>query len=340
MQVRRVPSNGLSDVVSRGSESIAVWATAGEQSRPIQSRAGTPDGRAAARTPSQGKSFNSPPVAITACRRVPGIGAMTDHIRLADIDVAFTAKGDGGPVVLLHGLAEDRTSWQHVQDGLSGVRTYAYDLRGHGETSAGQGEGTLAQLGQDLIRFLEAVTGPAACIGFSLGGTVVIWAAAHRPDLFTRIALVGTSSIVGRKAGDFFVERIALLERDPTAFKTALRDDTAAQIASATSKIDAVTARRVAAVGDGQGYINAARAMRGVVDQPLTSLLERITCPVDVIGGEKDAFCPRKAADGLMRGLKSARYHEIEGAGHLMSVDNPERYLDVIATCLRPRSEA
>ena len=265
---------------------------------------------------------------------------MNERIRLGDIDVAYTAHGSGAPVVLLHGLAEDRTSWQQVQDGLRDVGTFAYDLRGHGGTSAGQGEGTLAQLGQDLIAFLEGVTGPATCIGFSLGGTIVIWAAAHRPDLVSRLVLVGTSSIVGRRAGDFFAERIALLERDAQAFKAAMRDDTAAQLAAATSKIDAVTAQRIRAVGDGKGYINAARAMRGLVDHPLTPLLERIACPVDVIGGEKDAFCPRKAADGLMRGLKSARYHEIEGAGHLMSVDNPKRYLDAIATCLRERSQA
>jgi 3-oxoadipate enol-lactonase len=49
-----------------------------------------------------------------------------------------------------------------------------------------------------------------------------------------------------------------------------------------------------------------------------------------MIGGEKDAFCPRKAADMLMSSLPNAEYHEIKGAGHLMSIDNPAAYTGAI----------
>ncbi|MCC6778355.1 MAG: alpha/beta fold hydrolase [Hyphomicrobiales bacterium] len=260
-------------------------------------------------------------------------------IRLADIEVHYTVAGQGPPVVLLHGLAEDRASWCQVQSELRDFRTFAYDLRGHGETSAGDGEGTLKQLGLDLVRFLETVTGPAACIGYSLGGTVVIWAAAHRPDLVTHVVVAGTSSIVGRRAGSFFDERIRLIDGDFNAFKETLRGDTASQLVAAPAELDKVTARRLAAVGAGRGYANAARAMMALVEHPITPLLERISCPVDVIGGEKDAFCPRKAADVLIASLKNAVYHEIDGAGHLMSVDNPAAYARAIDQSLRRSNE-
>jgi pimeloyl-ACP methyl ester carboxylesterase len=260
---------------------------------------------------------------------------MSSRVRLADIEVAYTAAGHGPPVVLLHGLGEDRGSWSGVQSALCGFRTYACDLRGHGETTPGRGEGTLEQLGLDLVRFLETVTGPAACVGFSLGGTIVIWAAAHRPDLVTRVVVAATSSIVGRRAGSFFDERIRMINDDFAAFAEALRSDTAAQLAAAAGELDRVTAHRLTAVGGGEGYVNAARAMLRLVESPLTPLIERITCPVDVIGGEKDAFCPRKAADILMASLGTATYHEIAGAGHLMSVDNPAAYASAIENSLR-----
>ena len=57
--------------------------------------------------------------------------------RLADIDVGYMRMGEGPPAVMLHGLAEDRKSWADVQRRLSGFTTYAYDLRGHGETEPG-----------------------------------------------------------------------------------------------------------------------------------------------------------------------------------------------------------
>src|SRR5690606_14450687 len=120
--------------------------------------------------------------------------------------------------------------------------TYAYDLRGHGRTTVGSPEGTLAQLRDDLIAFLEEVTGPAICVGFSLGGTVVLSAAAERPDLVTKVVALGTSSVVGRGAAGFYAGRIELFRGDDgEAQRSALRDDTAAALHNPDSDLDAVT---------------------------------------------------------------------------------------------------
>ena len=60
------------------------------------------------------------------------------RVRLADIDVGCTRVGEGPVAVMVHGLAEDRNSWADVQRRLSDFTTYAYDLRGHGETGLGE----------------------------------------------------------------------------------------------------------------------------------------------------------------------------------------------------------
>ena len=99
--------------------------------------------------------------------------------------------------------------------------------------------------------------------------------------------------------------------------------------------IDALTAKRLDALGDGGGYINAAKAMLRLHEKPLTPLLSKIKCPVSVIGGEKDIFCPRKAADIMLSELSKGNYHEVPNAGHLMSVDQPELYANTILTTLQ-----
>lgn len=255
--------------------------------------------------------------------------------RLGDIEVGYSERGTGAPVVLIHGLAEDRRSWPAVQDRLSDYHTYAYDLRGHGETDIGNADGTLAQLGGDLIHFLESVSGAGTCVGYSLGGTVVLWAALERPDLIPHAVVTGTSTVVGKAAVGFFRDRIRSIETDFAEFAAVLRDDTAAQIVSADVDLDAITARRLEAIGNGRGYVNAARAMLGLHEQPLTPLLSGIHCPVDVVGGDGDAFCPRKAADIMLAALEQGTYHEIANCGHLMSVDQPENYAEALANALR-----
>jgi pimeloyl-ACP methyl ester carboxylesterase len=258
-------------------------------------------------------------------------------VRLRDIEVGYAAAGAGRPVVMIHGLGQDGRSFADVQASLPGYRSFALDLRGHGKSTLGTAEGTLEQLGGDLIAFLEEVTGPAACLGYSLGGTVVLWAAAERPDLITQAVVAGTSTVVGRAAVGFFEERIQMVGGDRAAFAQALQDDTAKQVVAPGTDVAALTAERMEAIGDGGGYINAARAMAAMQGSPLTPRLAEIRCPVDVIGGENDMFCPRKAADIILEALPDATYHEIEGAGHLMSIDRPEAYAAAIMEALARR---
>ena len=102
----------------------------------------------------------------------------------------------------------------------------------------------------------------------------------------------------------------------------------------AGDRLEEVTARRLEAIGTGDGYVNAARAMARLNEEPLTQVLPDIACPVHVIGGEADVFCPRKAAEIMIAALRHGTYHEVARAGHLMSVDQPEAYAQAIRNAL------
>lgn len=251
---------------------------------------------------------------------------------LGDIGIAYRRHGVGCPLVLVHGLAEDGASWVPVVAHLPGdLIVYAPDLRGHGGTDAGQGQGSIAQLAADLTAFLEQVSGPAVCAGFSLGGVVVLEAALARPDLVRKAIVIGTSSKVGRAAAGFFAERIGQIGTDMEAFRKALTADTDAQIVRQRAAVARVAAQRIAAVGDGAGYVNAARAMIGMAAAPMTGRLGGIRVPVHIVQGAEDVFCPQRAADILCEAMPQAGFSEITGAGHLMSVDQPERLAREIA---------
>ncbi|MEV0598405.1 alpha/beta hydrolase [Streptomyces sp. NPDC050315] len=261
-----------------------------------------------------------------------------ESVRLNGIDVRYRVAGDGPAVVLVHGLGEDGGVWGRQQREVGGWRTYAYDLRGHGGSGVGAADGSLAQLRDDLLEFLREVSGPADCVGFSLGGAVVLAAAAVAPGLVTGAVVFGTSTVVGRAAVEFYEERIGLVRAgDRERLAEVMRADTVAALHRTDGDedgsggggvdVDAVTERRMAAVGDGVGYANAAAAMAGLRERPLTPALADIACPVVVVGAAQDAFCPRKAAEILLEGLRGAacevRYEEIADAGHLMNVEQP-----------------
>src|SRR5919198_787643 len=89
-------------------------------------------------------------------------------------ELAWFEVGRGEPVVLVHGLADDHRAWRRVVAPLMLTRRVVlYDLRGHGGSPLGDADGSLAQLGADLVEVLDdAGLDRAAIAGFSLGGTI------------------------------------------------------------------------------------------------------------------------------------------------------------------------
>ena len=240
-------------------------------------------------------------------------------MQVGDIGVAIHAAGEGPQIVMIHGLGQDHRIWADIQHELPQYHTYAYDLRGHGQTTLGNSVGTLAQLGQDLIALLEE-TGPATCMGFSLGGSVALWAAAERPDLIPQVVAVATSSVVGSGAARAMEERIARIQLgDRATLRALILEDTVAQLAGADIDPVALTDSRLNAVPEVAGYINGARAILSMRADPLTSRLSGLAARVLVVSGSRDVWCPRRAAEIMLESLPNASFVELPGVGHLVT---------------------
>src|SRR5207302_883667 len=119
--------------------------------------------------------------------------------RTGDLSTAWFEIGRGSPIVLIHGLADDHRLWRKVVPSLAiRHRMLLYDLRGHGQTSLGDADGSLQQLGQDLLNLLDALElETAALTGYSLGGTVAMRLAIDHPErLDPELARITTPTLV------------------------------------------------------------------------------------------------------------------------------------------------
>ena len=258
-----------------------------------------------------------------------------------DITIAYIRVGEptSSKVVLLHGMAETSEScWEAQLESLAErFDCYAVDLRGHGESSVGKADGTLEQLGTDLLGFLADVSGPAAVVGFSMGGTIALWAASQQPATVVHVVAVGASSVISRGTAEFFRTKAETVEqRRLSQLHAEMLDEVGAMFVSSPERATEYGHRRVAAVGEGDGYANAARAMARMREHPLQPLLADVSCAIDIVGGEHDQWCPRKASEIILDGLThgKARFHEIGGAGHLMSVDTPDELTHLLLDLL------
>jgi pimeloyl-ACP methyl ester carboxylesterase len=99
------------------------------------------------------------------------------------VPLAHDLHGNGPLLVLVHGITENRHSWDPLTDDLArDHRVLRVDLRGHGESPEGD-DYAIATLAEDVAALVAEVDpggAPPLLVGHSLGGMVVTaHAAAH-----------------------------------------------------------------------------------------------------------------------------------------------------------------
>jgi pimeloyl-ACP methyl ester carboxylesterase len=117
-----------------------------------------------------------------------------DTLEARGIRIAWSERGDGPAVLLVHGTASDASVWEPLIGELDGrARAIAYDRRGWGETSAPEGyrRTTVEEQSEDAVALLEASdAGPAAIAGVGVGAVLALDLLLRRPDLVTGAVLI------------------------------------------------------------------------------------------------------------------------------------------------------
>jgi pimeloyl-ACP methyl ester carboxylesterase len=119
--------------------------------------------------------------------------------------IFYTVRGRGAPLLLVHGLYPGASSYEyrHVFATLArDCRVYALDLLGFGQSARpplAYAPGVYERLIQDFTReVMGGVDHPVAVVASGLGAAYVVRAAAARPSLFDRLALVAPTGLEAR----------------------------------------------------------------------------------------------------------------------------------------------
>jgi 2-succinyl-6-hydroxy-2,4-cyclohexadiene-1-carboxylate synthase len=235
-------------------------------------------------------------------------------------------------VVLLHGFAGTRHSWDLVADRLDPERytPLALDLRGHGEARDARPI-DFAAIAADV-----AAAAPERFVlcGYSLGGRVALHVALAAPERVSRLVLVASTAGIDdpllraeRREAD---ERLAAdLERgtiEEFADRWMRRPLFAGTPPAAAARWRADLLRN-----DPGALAAALRGIGAGAMEPLWERLPELAMPVTIIAGERDG---RYAAIGrrLAATLLDARLLLVPGAGHGLPREAPQAVAAAIAT--------
>lgn len=128
-------------------------------------------------------------------RRLKTRGSAHTEVKMSDITLSYTEKGNGFPLILLHGNGEDRSYFTRQIEYFSSTRrVVAVDTRGHGKTPRGEKPFTLNQFADDLHEFLVSMNiKKADTLGFSDGANIAIIFALKYPSFINKLILNGAN---------------------------------------------------------------------------------------------------------------------------------------------------
>ena len=112
------------------------------------------------------------------------------------LDLYYEDRGEGEPLLLLHGGTGIGRDWQHVftSGDPAGYRLIVPDLRGHGRSTNPSGRFTFREIATDIVRLLDHLgVRHVKAIGMSAGAKTLLHVATQRPDLVDAMVLVSAT---------------------------------------------------------------------------------------------------------------------------------------------------
>ncbi|HVM18371.1 MAG TPA: alpha/beta fold hydrolase [Egibacteraceae bacterium] len=235
----------------------------------------------------------------------------------------YISKGEGPPVVLVHGLGGTVHAWYGVIQNLSlHHHVLALDLRGHGRSDAGDGTVSIASLADDVRALIEALElPPVTLVGHSLGTLIAQHLAATRREMVDHLVLVGAISYFEPATKDAYVKRAEMVEADGM---DVLVDDwlpgALAPRTSAHSPQLVGLLRDMFLRNDPRSYAQACRALAKAPSIKRENIGQRTLLVV----GDHDRSTPIAMTEELHREIPVSLVRVIPSASHWVPLEQPD----------------
>lgn len=239
----------------------------------------------------------------------------------------YVRKGDGPPVLLLHGISSSLYTWKDVLPALAAHHdVIAMDFPGFGDSAIpapASGERTL----RSVVGLMDRLgIARASVVGNSLGGAIAVALAAGFPDRVDRIVLIDPAGYNFAPADRPFLLRLAALVPAPVLEALPVRPLVSLGLRQVFHDDALVTPDKIAEYVAPMRRPGASAALHalllGTDDLHFPGVIREVRAPTLILWGRYDTWIPPRDADRFAADIKGARVVMME-AGHMPQEERP-----------------
>ena len=224
-------------------------------------------------------------------------------------------------ILLIHGAGMSARSWALQLRGLSpSHQVLAMDLPGHGASDP-IGEASVESYAEAASILLATLgIGPVFVAGHSLGGSVALALAAHRPELVKGLVLISSCAKTPQNSGTFK----ALLGSLPVPLRRMLFSSTARSFLFALGATNSAVQLALRDLRNCRPE-TVKKDMAAAEAMNLEDAAERLRTPTLILCGTSDIVTPLRLSEKLAGLIPGAQLHVVDQAGHMLPLEAPER---------------
>ena len=263
---------------------------------------------------------------------------LTQSIVFGDRTVRYDVRGNGPPVVLVHGTPWSSFNLRHLIRALSeACCVYYYDLIGYGQSDRSPGDVSLGIQNQLLARLLDhwGLQKPSI-VGHDFGGATLL--RAHLIDGCDFVKMVLSDPVALSPWGSPFFRHVREHEAAFAGVPDYIHEAIVrAYVNTAAFKpLDDATLNKIVAPWTGRSgraafYRQIAQADSAYTDE-VQPLYPQISRPVLILWGREDDWIPLDNGRRLQQMIPNAALQVIDQTGHLVIEENPEALIG----CIKP----
>ena len=252
--------------------------------------------------------------------------------------------GSGPSVLLISGLGYSNWCWQELQAALaSAYRVISFDNRGTGRSDKPAAPYSIAMMAGDAARVLDALRVPAAhVVGHSMGGYIAMQLALQQPQRVKSLTLVATTSggpgmVPMPEATLRLWNELAGLPPEESARRGMPTSFAPGWTERHPQRFEQLLAARLRYPTPPQCWAaQYAACVEQVRDGIDVSLITQSTL---VIHGAEDRVIPHGNGVLLAQRLPHARLVTLQGCGHLVPQEEPQRFARLVAAHVAAHGE-
>jgi 3-oxoadipate enol-lactonase len=254
------------------------------------------------------------------------------RVRSSDTEISYQIMGKGPDVVLLHPFPAHHGVWAPAEALLeSRYRLVLPDLRGHGESGAGEGPATMGKHAADIARLLDdAGIRKAVFAGESIGGYILFEFWRRNRERVSALILCNTKAGADTEEGR--ANRLRSAEDVEKRGVGPFLDSMIPKLLGETTRSNRPDlVERARAMMMKMTPAGVAAVQRGMAARPdSVATLPTIDVPTLLITGDEDTLTGAGEAELMQRHIRDSTMTVIPRAGHYAVFEQHEQAAGVI----------